>query len=113
MLRNGCHRVTFLELPQKGDAAQPHQSAILLLSRVTPEGGREVRQYAEFRCESCEHEFAEGLPPICEDLPRCPLCGDTSRLYVLLEAKQESRWAAMSVGGLLAAVDLAWQLWPF
>jgi len=33
-----------------------------------------VEQHAVFACGSCEHEFAGPLPPMDEELPKCPEC---------------------------------------
>jgi hypothetical protein len=29
-----------------------------------------------FRCLTCEYEFADRVPPLHEDRPFCPVCGD-------------------------------------
>lgn len=54
------------------------------------------QRYATFLCSGCAHRFADQLPPLSEDLPRCPLCGGLSQLLVLLADIAET-WGVLRV----------------
>lgn len=41
---------------------------------------------AMFVCVECEHIFAGRMPPICVDLPLCPLCSEESWVYDVVGA---------------------------
>lgn len=37
-------------------------------------------KYGVLECKSCEHEFADRLPPLYEELPACPACGGETKM---------------------------------
>lgn len=81
--------------------------------------------YGEFCCSSCEYLFADHLPPLYEDMPSCPVCGNATRLHETLARR--GTWAFIErpirrpEGWSIAGAALAaWQLgdvvvalWPF
>ena len=43
-----------------------------------------MHDYALLRCLDCEHEFADRLPDLCNELPPCPLCRGMTHIWRIL-----------------------------